>query len=133
MKGRDCDVVRGSTAGEQGQAEQEESQAFHAIHLGVISFRRQRISNVANELVDLFFGRRPSAHQSVNVGLNKIVKAPAAPVQIGRQSLGHSHKHRVRLTGKYRFRAEDIAQFLGEKLGIPVRVQGILDPRIVGQ
>ena len=115
-KGTDRHIVRGLTARQQGQPEEQQSHAFHAIHLGVIPLRRQTISNICNELVELFFSRRPRAHQPINVGFNEVVKTPAALAQIRHESVGHSHKNRVRLAGKHRFGAKRGGQFLREQL-----------------
>jgi len=52
-------------------------------------------NNIGHEIDDGRFGRRPRTHQTVNIGLDELVKTPAPGLEMPRELLIHPDKNRI--------------------------------------
>ena len=52
-------------------------------------------NNIGHEIGDGRFGGRPRTHQTVNIGLDELVKTPAPGLEMPHELLIHPHKNRI--------------------------------------
>src|SRR5439155_14259389 len=89
--------------------------------------------NVINEIGDVPFSGGPRTHQTINVGLDKFIKPPAARVETTGQSLIHRHKHRVCLNWKYTLDPCPLSQAARKPARCPVGMLRVSQPGVPGQ
>ncbi len=55
------------------------------------------LNNIGQEIGDGLVGCRPRTHQTVNIGLDELVKMPAPGLEMPHDLLIHPDKNRIRL------------------------------------
>src|SRR5206468_8164292 len=78
-------------------------------------------------------GRRPRAHQTINVGLDEFIKTPAARVETAGESLIHRYKHRVGLDWKHAVDPCLLSQTARKNVCRPVGMVRVAQPCVTHQ
>ena len=60
-------------------------------------------NNIGHEIGDGRFGSRPRTHQTVNIGLDELIKSPAPGLEMPYELVIHPHKNRICVHGKDNF------------------------------